>query len=206
MSSSNLVRWSGLVALIGGVLFVTFDVVDSISFGNQPFTAVATTGIWMIVQGAYIVAAILITLGLVGLYACQARQTGTMGLVAFVITFVGGMMATGSTWSEAFFGPWLAEAAPELMETDPAGSVIAGSILSYLLFALGWFLFGMVSLQAKVLPRGATVLLMIGAVLFLVLGFLEIPFASVVFGAAIAWLGFALWSNSPNPALTSEMA
>lgn len=200
MSSSNLIRWSGLVALIGGALFVIFDIVDSISFGNQSFTAVATTGTWMIVQGAYVVAAILITLGLVGLYACQAQQTGLMGLVAFVLTFVGGAMATGSAWSEAFFGPWLAEAAPELMETDPAGSVIAGVILSYLLFTLGWFLFGLLSLRAKVLPRGAAMLLMLGAALFLVLGFLELPFASVVFGAAIAWLGFALWSSSPNPA------
>jgi hypothetical protein len=204
MSSSNLIRWSGLAALIGGVLFVILDVVDFISFGNQPFTAVATTGAWMIVQGAYIVTAMLIALGLVGLYAYQAQQTGTLGLVAFVIAFIGGMMATGSTWSEAFFGPWLSKAAPELMEANPAGPVITGVILSYLLFALGWFLFGLVSLRAKVLPGGAAVLLMIGAVLFLVLGFLEFPFASVVFGAAIAWLGFALWSSLP--ASVSETA
>jgi hypothetical protein len=206
MSSSNLIRWSGLVALIGGVLFVILDVVDFISFGNQPFTAVATTGVWTIAQGAYIVAAIFITLGLVGLYVCQAQQTGTLGLVAFVVTFIGGMMATGSTWSEAFFGPWLSEAAPELMEANPAGSVITGAILSYLLFALGWFLFGLASLRAKVLPRGAAVLLMIGAVVFLVLGFLDLPFAGVVFGAAVAWLGSALWSSSSNSALVSKTA
>lgn len=115
-------------------------------------------------------------------------------------------MVTGAAWSETFFGSWLAEAAPELMEVDPAGSVITGVIISYLLFALGCFLFGLTSLQVKVLPRGAAVLLMIGSVLFLVLGFLDLPFASVVFGVAIAWLGFALWSSSPNPALVSEMA
>lgn len=83
MSSSNLIRWSGLVALIGGVLFVILDVVDFISFGNQPLTEVATTGTWMIVQGSYIVAAMLITLGLVGLYACQAQRAGTLGLGSF---------------------------------------------------------------------------------------------------------------------------
>jgi len=206
MSSSNLIRRSGLAALIGGVLFVLLDVVDFISFLNQPFTEVATTSIWIIVQGAYVVAAVLITLGLVGMYAHQAQQVGTLGLVAFVVTFIGGMMATGSSWSETFFGPWLAETAPGLMEADPAGSVITGVIVSYLLFTLGWLLFGLTSLRAKVLPSGAAVLLMIGAVLFLVLGFLEFPFASVVFGAAIAWLGFALWSSPPNPALVSETA
>jgi hypothetical protein len=198
MSSSNLIRWSGLIAFIGGVLFVIFDVVDFISFGNQPLSEVATTGTWIFVQGAYIVAAVLIALGLVGLYMCQVQQVGTLGLVAFVITFIGDMMATGSTWSEAFFGPWLAEAAPELMEANPAGPVITGVILSYLLFALGWFLFGLTSLRAKMLPSGAAVLLMIGAVLFLVLSFLDLPFTSVVLGAAVAWLGFTLWSSSPS--------
>ena len=204
MSSSKLIRWSGLVAFIGGVLFVIFDVVDFISFGKQPLAEVAATGTWIIVQGSYIVAAMLIALGLVGLYVCQTQQAGTLGLVAFVVTFIGGMMAVGSSWSEAFFGPWLAKAAPELLDADPAGPVITGVVLSYLLFALGWFLFGLSSLRAKVLPGGAAVLLVIGAVLFLVLGFLDLPFASVVFGAAIAWLGFALWTSPP--ASVSEMA
>ena len=206
MSSSNLIRRSGLAALIGGVLFVILDVVDFISFGNQPFTEVATTSIWIIVQGAYFVAAVLITLGLVGMYAHQAQQVGTLGLVAFVVTFIGGMMATGLSWSETFFGPWLAEAAPGLMEADPAGSVIIGVIVSYLLFTLGWFLFGLTLLQTKVLPRGAEVLLMIGAVLFLALGFLELPFASAVLGAAIAWLGSALWSGVSQPVRSAKTA
>ena len=206
MSSSNLIRWSGLVALIGGGLFVILDVVDFISFGNQSFTEVATTSIWIIVQGAYVVAAVLITLGLVGMYVYQAQEAGTLGLVAFVVTFFGGMMAAGSSWSETFFGPWLAEAAPGLMEADPAGSVITGVLISYLLFALGWFLFGLASLQAKVLPRGASVLLMIGAVLFLALGFIELPFASAVLGAALAWLGFALWSGVSQPVRSAKVA
>lgn len=206
MSSSNLIRWSGLTALIGGVLFAILDIVDFVSFGNQSLPEVATKGTWIIVQGSFILAIAFITLGLVGLYVYQASQAGTLGLVAFALTFFGGMMAAGSSWSETFFGPWMAEEAPGLMGGDPAGSVITGVLISYLLFALGWFLFGLASLQAKVLPRGASVLLMIGAVLFLALGLIELPFASAVLGTAIAWLGSALWSGISQPVRSAKAA
>lgn len=204
MSSSNLMRWSGLAALVGGVLFIILDILESILFANLPQAEAATTSAWIIVQVAYIGAAVLIALGLVGLYTRQAEQAGTFGLVAFVVAFFGGMMAVGSTWSEAFFGSWLAEVAPEILSTDPSSTLAAGILLSYLLFALGWLLFGLASLRAGELPRGASVLLIIGAVIFPVLGALEVPFAAVLYGAAVAWMGYALWSGDEEPALIAE--
>jgi hypothetical protein len=207
MTSSNLMRWSGLAALVGGGLFVVLGVLEFLLLGNQTYSEAAATGTWIIVQGAYLVAAMLIGLGLVGLYVRQAQEAGTLGLIAFVVTFIGGMMAAGSIWSEAFFGPWLAKAAPELLDTDPAGIVVAGVMLSIGLFALGWFLFGLISLRAGVLPRGAAILLMIGAVLFAVAGVLELPFAPVLFGAAVVWLGYGLWSATANePGLMAKAA
>jgi hypothetical protein len=196
MSSSNLVRWSGLAALIGGVLFVVLNIAESLLFANQSDAEAAATIAWIIVQVAYIGAIALIALGLVGLYVRQAEYAGRLGLVAFLVVFSGAIMGAGSSWSEAFLGAWLADAAPELLEADPSGAVVAGLLLTFGLFALGGLLFGLVSLRAGVLPRGAAVLLMIGAVLYPVLGSLEAPFAGVVFGAAVAWLGYALWSSA----------
>lgn len=204
MSSANLVRWSGLAALIGGLLFIILDILESLLFGNQAYTEAAGTSAWIIVQGFYIVAAVLITLGLVGLYVRQVVQVGTLGLVAFVVAFFGGMMIAGATWSETFFGAWLAEAAPQLLDAEPAGALAAGLLITYLLFAIGWFLFGFASLRAGVLPRAGTLLLIIGTVLFPVLGVLAIPFAGVLFGAAVAWMGYALWSGAGDAALIAE--
>ncbi len=207
MSSSNLMRWSGLAASAGGALFIVLDVAEFLLIGNQAYSEAAATGAWILVQGSYILAAVLVSLGLVGLYLCQARQAGRLGLVAFVVTFLGGMMAAGSTWSEAFFGPWLAQAAPELLDADPTGAVIAGVLVSYVLFALGWFLFGLASLRAGVLPRGAAILLMIGALLFVVVSVMELPFTGVLYGAAVAWMGYALWSGTAEePSLIAEAA
>ncbi len=207
MSSSNLMRWSGLAASVGGALFVVLDVAEFLLLGNQSYSEAAATGAWILVEGSFFLALVLIGLGLVGLYLRQARQAGALGLIGFVVAFLGGMMAAGSTWSETFFGAWLAQAAPELLDADPAGAVIAGVLMSYLLFALGWLLFGLASLRAGVLARGASILLMVGALWFVAGGLGELPFAGVLYGAAMAWMGFALWSDTADePSLIAEAA
>jgi hypothetical protein len=204
MSSSNLIRWSGLAALVGSVLLVVLEVVEFVLFGGQPQSVTAATSASIIVDVSFVVASMLIILGLVGLYARQAEQAGTLGLIAFLVTFIGTVMLSGSAWSEAFITPAVAEAAPELLGADPSGLLAAGVILTFGLFALGWLLFGLASLRARVLPRGAAVLLMVGAVLFFVLLLLEFPAWTVVLGAALAWMGYALWSGTGEPAASSH--
>ncbi|MFQ5611232.1 MAG: hypothetical protein ACE5H9_03775 [Anaerolineae bacterium] len=204
MSSSNLIRWSGLAALVGGVLLAVFDVAEAVIIGGRPESVVAGTGALIIVRIAFLVPIVLTSLGLVGLHARQAEQAGTLGLVAFLAAFTGTAMVFGLQWSAAFIGSWLAGAAPELLDTEPAGLLAAGFMLSFVLFALGWLLFGLAALQARVLPRGAAVLLMAGAVLFLALLMLDIPGSSVVFGVALLWMGYALWSGAGEPALTTK--
>jgi hypothetical protein len=195
MSSSNLIRWSGLAALVGGVLLVVVDVVEFVLIGGQPESVAAATSALIIVRVSFIVAIVLILMGLVGLYARQAEQAGILGLIAFLVAFIGTVMVAGLQWSAAFIGPWLAGVAPELLDTEPSGMLAAGFILSFVLLALGWLLFGLASLQAKVLPRGAAVLLMVGAVLLFVILLLDFPGSTVVFGAACVWSGYFVWTG-----------
>lgn len=196
MSTSNLIRWSGLAALVGGVLGVVLDVVDGVLIGGQPDSVAAATNAWIIINALWILLLALISLGLVGAYARQAEQAGTLGLIGFLAAFIGTAMMSGAIWSAAFIAPWLAEAAPELVGAEPSGVVVAGFLLTVVLFGLGWLLFGLASLQARVLPRGVAVLLMIGAVLGSVLEFLELPFSGVVISAAVAWMGYAVWTGT----------
>jgi len=82
MSSSNLIRWSGLVALVGGVLVIVTDVAEFILFGGQTFDVAVTTRAWFfLVQGLELVSFLLVLLGLIGLYARQAERTGSLGLI-----------------------------------------------------------------------------------------------------------------------------
>jgi hypothetical protein len=209
MTSSNLIRWSGLAALMGGVLLVVLDVVEFVTLGGRTDSAATATSIWFVLQVLYLVAFMLAILALMGLYVRQAERTGTLGLLAFLVAFSGTVMVAGTEWSAAFIGPWLAEVAPELLDTaEPAGAGVftAGFILTLVLFALGWLLFGLASLQARVLPGGAAVLLMVGAVLVFVLAVLELSLWTVVLGAALAWMGYAVWTGAGEPASTAEAA
>jgi hypothetical protein len=197
MSSSNLIRWSGLAALVGGVLLIILSILESVLFGSQPDSAAVPSSAWIVVEIVFIVAELLTILGLVGLYVRQAEQAGVLGLIAFLVAFTGTVMVSGIEWGSAFMAPWLTETAPPgLLDAEPTGVFVAGILLTFVLFALGYFLFGLASLQAGVLPRGAAVLLMVGAVLSLVMGFIEFGFEVVVFGAGMAWMGHALWSGS----------
>jgi hypothetical protein len=196
MSSSTLFRWSGLASLVGGVLLVILSIAESVLFGGQSDSATVMSSAWIVVEVAFVVVEILLITGLVGLYARQAEQTGILGLVAFLLALTGTVLISGVDWSAAFLAPWLAEIAPpEVLDAEPAGFFIVGILLTLVLLALGYFLFGLASLQAKVLPRYASVLLMVGAVLILVMGFLEIGFDLLVLGVAFAWMGYGLWSE-----------
>jgi hypothetical protein len=164
------------------------------------------TSSWFLVQILGLVALLLIALGLVALYARQAEQAGTLGLIAFVMDFSGTVMMFGLLWGEPFLGPMLAEEAPEVLNIEPTGTLVAGVMLALVLFALGWLLFGLVSLRAGVLPRGAAALMMVGAVLFFILALLELPLGSLVLDAAVAWMGYALWSGAVEQAPAETVA
>jgi hypothetical protein len=135
-----------------------------------------------------------------------AKSRTQLGLIAFLVAFVGTALFVGINWTYTFAVPSLAEGAPEILDTDPSGVLVAGFTLTLVLFGLGWLLFGLASLGAGVLPRGAGVLLMIGAVLILVLSLLELPFSSVVFGIALAWMGYALWEGGGEAAPEPQSA
>jgi len=206
MSSSNLIRWSGLSALVGGGLLAAFDILDAVLFLGKQDSEIMGTGLWLIVQLMGLAALVFFILGLVGLYARQAEQAGSFGVVSFLVAFVGTMMLFAMLWGEPFLGPTLVKEAPEILDVEPSGSMTVWVIITLILFALGYTLFGLASLQTHVLPRGASVLLIIGAVLAFVLQLLDLPFSVFVLGAAMAWMGYSLWSAAGEPVMAAEAA
>lgn len=206
MSSSKLIRWSGLAALLSGGLLVVVDIIDGVVFPGTPEGAAMASGAWIIFNVLNVLLITLASLGLVGIFVRQAEQAGALGLFSLLVLFLGIAMMSGALWSAAFIFPWMAEAAPELLDAEPSGVVIVGFLLTLVLFGLGGLLFGLASLRAGVLPRGASVLLMVGAVLASALEILDLPFSGVVFSAAVAWMGYALWSGAAEWTSIREVA
>jgi hypothetical protein len=144
----------------------------------------------------FLLGAILVLGGLVGLYARQSEQAGSLGLVGFLVTFLGMALVVGASWERAFTEPALAQVSPELLAQDPPGWVNFGFILSFALASVGWLLFGVATLRAGVYPRAAAILLIVGALI----SFVPLPLTEVFLAVAIAWLGFDLFRGGDGSA------
>jgi hypothetical protein len=136
----------------------------------------------------FLLGAVLLLGGLVGLYAYQSESAGPLGFAGFAVAFLGTALMIGASWSSVFVEPYIAGVAPELLEEEPGGLLNLGFTLSFGLVSLGWLLFGVASLRARVYPRSASILLIIGAALT----FVPLPFTAIVFAVSVAWLGFVL--------------
>ncbi len=209
MSSSNLIRWSGLANVVGGLLV-------GLGFILHPpeEAASVSTGLWTIAHALLLASLLFGILGLFGLYASQSIQTRTLGLIGFILIFIGMASFLGITYFETFINPVLVGKAPEFVESQFAGE-LPGALavvlpLSGMLFSLGWLLFGIATIQANILPRWAAILAIVGGVPFgvdPVLPEIVGTIAAVVFGLGAIWLGYALWSGAaekttqPKPAM-----
>jgi hypothetical protein len=190
VSSSDLIRWGGLAAVVSGVLSVIGDLLRL--FVDVENSQTATTVPYALVFLLYLLGAVLLLLGLVGLYTSQSEAAGLLGLVGFLGAFLGTVLLAGALWFELFITPALATRAPELAEAELG---LLGFILVFLFGTLGWILFGIATLRARVYPRWAAVLLIVGGVV----AFFPIPLSGIVFSVAIAWLGFILFTGRAAP-------
>lgn len=186
MSSSDLIRWGGLAALVSGVASVTGDLLRL--FVDVESAESATTVTYTLVFLMYLLGAALLLLGLVGLYVSQSEEAGVLGFVGFLAAFLGTVLLGGTLWFELFITPALAVEDAGLAEAELG---LAGFILAFLLVVVGWLLFGVATLRDRVYPRWAGVLLIAGTVV----SFVPIPLSGIVFSVAIAWLGFILFTG-----------
>ena len=201
MSSANLVRWSGVALLIAGTLVA---VTTPFHPDDAADPNAVTTNVWVIVHSLYVPAFILTMFGLVGLYARQAEHAGVLGLIGFILAFIGSSLFLVVVVLEASVVPVIAADPAGQILLDPAGPLFGGELGPILLmgqaaFALGFVLTGIATVRADVLPRWPGVLLLIGAPLAAFwppLPHLVGVTGGVLFGLGYAWLGYAMWART----------
>jgi hypothetical protein len=143
MSSSTFVRWGGMAAMVGGVLWAVDWALFTVGHGPT------TTNLNLQVLGLrpdtwdriLVVPLSLIAVGVVAVYSRQASRAGWLGSSGCVVSLVGLTL-----WIVGNLSGW------------PPGAVIV--------LAFGMILFGAATLRAKVLPRWSRAIpLVLGVVL-----------------------------------------
>lgn len=196
MSTSNLMRWSGLAVFLGAALWAVQRLGWTLFIGSlEPwdYPQPAATVLWLLGLGV----SVLILLGLPALYARQAEKARLLGLISFVVIFLGMALVTGN----AYFGTFIqADLAELISAAEGAGLTVeeptmaaVGFLVTLGLQVLGWFLFGLISLKAGVFPRWAAILVMVGYLPELLGIAIGLPWQVPLFETGLAWLGFALW-------------
>src|SRR4030042_2555232 len=75
ITTSKLIRWAGMSAMVSGILFVAMQPIHP----PDVLSSVTTTR-WAIVHYMGIAMCLFGLLGIAGIYARQAKQTGWLGL------------------------------------------------------------------------------------------------------------------------------
>ena len=193
MKPTTLMRLDGLATILGGVGFAVGEIIIAIFFPeNLPFSQrFAGLGL-SILEALELPALILLLLGLVGLYLHQRPASGIFAFIGFLLAFVGTVWSVGEGWTSAFLFSGLSSAVPQFLDsltTNPPTMAAVGVGLGFILFPLGWIVFCVASLRAKVYSRWASFLIIVGVLL--------IPFIPIVanlfLGAGWGWMGYSLW-------------
>jgi hypothetical protein len=204
ITHATLIRLAGLSALLAGLCYVFVGV-----FHPANALASVTTTRWKIVHVVACAMSVFGVLGLAGLYARQAVKAGLLGLVGFVLLTLWMVLIMGFSFVEAFILPHFATVSPSFIEGWMAmfnggpskfnlGALPTLWTLSAPLYIGGGLFFGIATFRAKVLPRGAAVLLALGTVLAPVASQLSLawqPKIAIPTGLALAWLGYALMTD-----------
>jgi DNA-binding NarL/FixJ family response regulator len=133
MSSQTLYRWSGIVLLVGSLFGVIGSILDTVLIPGHGETAqqILSTS-YTIDASLFLAWALLLVMGLPGLYIRQATRAGVLGFVGFVLLSLGlllGGVAFATVQVTIF--PYLAQSAPKLL---PSGGT--GPISGFLLWIL----------------------------------------------------------------------
>ena len=199
----NLIRAAGLSAAVSGAIFATILPIQP----PDVFVSVNTSA-FITLTSIKTVMSIFGLLGITGLYARQVEKAGWLGLAGYLLLTIFFAIQMCFSFIEPTILPLLTGLAPAFVESALAmqngfaGSMNLGALstvysLASILFLFGLLMFGIATFRARILPRWAAALLALSGplagILFRLLPNQFDPLTAIPTGAALVWLGFALF-------------
>jgi hypothetical protein len=202
VAPTTLTRAAGISAAAAGLIFV------GVQINHPPLDATTITSTEVTLRStAKLVMAALALAGISGIYLRQARQTGILGLVGYLLLSAFYLLLIPIEFTAAYVLPSVAESdagfVNDVLAVAEGGTAIGDIglllpvfLLAGALYAAGGLTFGIALFRARVLARWPAALLVVGTVATLALAVLpesfNRPFA-VPTGVALIGLGISLW-------------
>ena len=185
-------RRAGVLSLTAAVLIVLSQVMR-LGVGRLLGPDWVTTPAYTLTYTLALLGMGALLLALTAIYTRESAALGRLGLIGYVIAFLGTLMVAGDWWFEAFVVPTITTQAPEVLGLPPSGSVLVGAIATVGLYTVGWTLFGLAALRARTSPRAAALLLIAGGLAGPLA--LSTPY-QIPLAIAIGWIGLTFESES----------
>jgi hypothetical protein len=203
---ATLLRWSGLALVAGGLLLA---VATTLHPSRETTATILQAEVRLVAAHVlFTLSSLLILLGLPGLYATASTRMGRLGLVGFLLAFLGTTLVAVSG-NFGFLAPVLAAESPATIDAiNLYPPVVALNGVAFAGFVVGFVMFGLAMARIPTLPRPSGLLVAVGAPLQ-VFGFALAQtvspalwsvaiLGSVALGAGLALPGYQLWQQ-PAP-------
>src|SRR5918998_2037882 len=176
MSSSGLIRWAAVGALLAAIAWLVSGLISLMLPGQG--TEVVGTFPYYLLEILFSIASLGMLVAIMGFHTRQAPNYGRLGTAGFFAAFVGVFFLLASTVATMLAGrevlDWL-------------------FILGFLGTCVGFLLFGAATLRARVLPRWCGILLLVavfGIPVYFALGNYG---GAILYGLVWLGLGYGLW-------------
>jgi drug/metabolite transporter (DMT)-like permease len=105
---SKLQAWGGVLTAIVGIFLVLFGILPLLMLPtSEPLIQWVLDPDWTLLNGLALVMTVLMPLALISLYAKQVEESGRLGLIGFVMAFVGSVLFASVQFDEALHGVFL---------------------------------------------------------------------------------------------------
>ena len=125
MSPSYLFRMSGLALVLAAAMFVVAEMLAFSIFLREEdasdLRSFAASNTFILQSLLTLFAGTLLLGGLVGLYVNQSEAAGKLGLVAFLLAFLGTALVTGDFYANTVVTPMVAMEVPSFLDNPLSG-------------------------------------------------------------------------------------
>ncbi|MHA2034908.1 MAG: hypothetical protein ACW98X_00655 [Promethearchaeota archaeon] len=206
MINKNFFRITGLANIISAVFLLLFWFLYAILL---PINEVPTNyhllildPEWLIVNGLGVIGFLLALIGVLGIFFKQSNDLTQLGMLGFLVTFVGQVLYNAGIYYETFIWPVLAASDINLVDlsngpiyTDPVFfmmQMLVGSI-----YVIGFLIFGYSTYKTDSFPKWAILILVIGVVFFIpgFFPYIVRTIGIIVYTGGLIWVGYTLFKQ-----------